>query len=43
MDEGPNRDGQTLIEHMARNGLAVVGTFIQKRKGHDIKDKSGHR
>ena len=31
-----NRDDQALVELMARNGLAFVGSFFQKRERHKI-------
>ena len=37
-----NREGQALVELMARNGLAFVGSFFQKPKSHTITYRSGH-
>ena len=37
-----NREGQALVELMARNGLAFVGSFFQKRESHKITYRSGH-
>ena len=37
-----NREGQALVELMARNGLAFVGSFFQKRGRHKITYRSGH-
>ena len=34
--------GQALVELMARNGLAFVGSFFQKRESHKITYRSGH-
>ena len=37
-----NREGQALVELIARNGLAFVGSFFQKRESHKITYRSGH-
>ena len=37
-----NREGQALVELIARNGLAFVGSFFQKRESHTITYRSGH-
>ena len=37
-----NREGQALVELMARNGLSFVGSFFQKRETHKITYRSGH-
>ena len=37
-----NREGQALVELMARNGLAFVGSFFQKRESHKITHRSGY-
>ena len=37
-----NREGQALEELIARNGLAFVGSFFQKRESHKITYRSGH-
>ena len=37
-----NREGQALVELMARNGLAFVGSFFQKRESHQITYRNGH-
>ena len=36
-----NREGQALVELIARNGLAFVGSFFQKRESHKITYRSG--
>ena len=36
------REGQALVELMARNGLAFVGSFFQNRETHKITYSSGH-
>ena len=37
-----NLEGQALVELMARNGFAFVGSFFQKRESHKISYRSGH-
>ena len=37
-----NQEGQAMVEFMARNGLAFVGSFFQKRESHKITYRSGH-
>ena len=37
-----NRDDQALVELMATNGLAFVGSFFQKRDTHNITYIGGH-
>ena len=37
-----NQEGQALVELMARNGLAFVGSFFQKQESHKITYRSGH-
>ena len=36
-----NREGQELVEMLRRNGLAVAGTFFQKKESHKITYRSG--
>ena len=36
-----NREGQALVELMTRNGLAFVGSFVQKRENHKITYRNG--
>ena len=36
-----NREGRALVELVARNGLAVASSFIQKRESHKITFRSG--
>ena len=36
------RANQALVELMARNGLAFVGSFFQKRESNNITYRSGH-
>ena len=36
-----NRDGRELVEMLRRNGLAVAGTFFQKKESHIITYRSG--
>ena len=36
-----NREGQDLVEMVRRNGLAVAGTFCQKKESHKITYRSG--
>ena len=36
-----NREGQELMEMLRRNGLAVAGTFFQKKESHKITYRSG--
>ena len=36
-----NREGQELVEMLRRNGLAVEGTFFQKKESHKINYRSG--
>ena len=36
-----NREGQELVEMLRRNGLAVAGTFFQKKESHTITYRSG--
>ena len=39
-----NREGRELVEMLRRNGLAVAGTFFQKKESHTIAYRSGrHR
>ena len=39
-----NREGQELVELIARNGMAIAGSFFQKRESSKITDMSGqHR
>ena len=39
-----NREGRELVEMLRRNGLAVAGTFFQKKESHKITYRSGrHR
>ena len=39
-----NREGRELEEMLRRNGLAVAGTFFQKKERHKITYRSGrHR
>ena len=35
-----NREGQALVEVMARNDLAFVGSFFRKRESHKITYRS---
>ena len=37
-----NREGQDLLEMLARNQLVVVNSFFQKRESHKITYKSGN-
>ena len=37
-----NREGQELVELMARNEMARSGSFFQKQKSHKITYRSGH-
>ena len=37
-----NREGQSLVQFMTRNGLAFVGSSFQKRESHTITYRSGH-
>ena len=36
-----NREGRELVEMLRRNGLAVAGTFFQKKESHKITYRSG--
>ena len=36
-----NREGRELVEMFRRNGLAVAGTFFQKKESHKITYRSG--
>ena len=36
-----NRKGRELVEMLRRNGLAVAGTFYQKKESHRINYRSG--
>ena len=36
-----NREGRELVEMLRRNGLAVAGTFFQKKECHKITYSSG--
>ena len=36
-----NREGRELVEMLRRNGLAVAGTFFQKKESHKITYMSG--
>ena len=36
-----NREGRELVEMLRRNGLAVAGTFFQKKDSHTITYRSG--
>ena len=36
-----NREGRELVEMLSRNGLAVAGTFFQKKESHKITYRSG--
>ena len=36
-----HREGQELVEMLRRNGLAVAGTFFQKKQSHKITYRSG--
>ena len=36
-----NRKGRELMEMLRRNGLAVAGTFFQKKESHKITYRSG--
>ena len=36
-----NREGKQLVELLVRNGLAVAGSFFQKRDNHKITYRSG--
>ena len=36
-----NRERQELVEMLRRNGLAVAGTFFQKKESHKISYRSG--
>ena len=36
-----NREGRSLVELVARNGLAVASSFFQKRESHKITHRSG--
>ena len=39
-----NREGRELVEMLMRKGLAVAGTFFQKKESHTITYRSGrHR
>ena len=39
-----NREGRELVEMLRRNGMAVAGTFLQKKESHTITSRSGrHR
>ena len=37
-----NRESQKLVELVARNGMAIAGSFFQKWESHKITDNSGH-
>ena len=37
------REGREPVEMLRRNGLAVAGTFFQKKKSHKITHWSGRR
>ena len=37
-----NREMRELVEMLRRNGLAVAGTFFQKKESHNITYRSGH-
>jgi len=40
---GPkNINGQKLLELVARNGMAIAGSFFQKWESHKIAERSGH-
>ena len=36
-----SREGRYLVEMLRRNGLAVAGTFFQKKESHKITYRSG--
>ena len=36
-----NSEGRELVEMLRRNGLAVAGTFFQKKESHKITYRSG--
>ena len=36
-----NREGREVVEMLRRNGLAVAGTFFQKKESHKITYRSG--
>ena len=36
-----NSEGRELVEMLRRNGLAVAGTFFQKKDSHEITFRSG--
>ena len=36
-----NSEGRELVEKLRRNGLAVAGTFFQKKESHKITYRSG--
>ena len=39
-----NREGHELVELVARNGMAIAGSFFQNRESHKITYRSGqHR
>ena len=38
-----NREGRALMVMLRRNGLAVAGTFFQKKESHNITYRSGRR
>ena len=38
-----NREGRELVEMLRRNGLAVAGTFFQKKESHKITYRSTNR
>ena len=37
-----NREGQDLVEMLARNQMLVVNSFFQKRESHKITCRSGN-
>ena len=36
-----NKKGRELVEMLRRNGLAVAGTFFQKKESHKVTYRSG--
>ena len=36
-------EGQELVEPVARNGMAIAGSFFQKRESHEITYRSGQQ